>query len=168
VIVATTCYATVRPIVTWREGSEQRVLVESGAILLAFAERFGRLLPPSGKAREDVLAWLMIALTSLGPLSGQAHHWTALDPEKPPAATEHYKALLARCYRVLDEQLTASEYLADAYSIADIAAFPWVERIGWTGLDLAEFPSVVRWRSTLAQRPAVARGVTQPKGVTMN
>lgn len=155
------------PIVSWRQDGAQHSLFESGAILLRFAEMAGALLPAGGVAREETLAWLMVALTGLGPLSGQAHHWTDLAPEKPQAAVTHIVGLVARAYRLLDERLSSQRYLAGTYSIADIAAYPWLVRHGWTGLSLDDYPAIMRWLAEVGERPAVVRGMRIPEGARL-
>jgi GST-like protein len=155
------------PIVRWQDGDEHRVLFESGAILIEFAERFGRLLPSSGKARGDCLAWLMVVLTGLGPMTGQAHHWTDLAPEKPEAAIQHSVNTVKRIYALLDGRLQQDMFLAGAYSIADIAAYPWVHRHGWAGLDLEPYPHLARWLAMVGARPAVQRGMRVPEGAKL-
>jgi GSH-dependent disulfide-bond oxidoreductase len=160
------------PVVAWREtaaaDAPRHVLFESGAILIAFAERHGQLLPASGPARDQALAWLMVALTSLGPMTGQAHHWTDLAPEKPDVAVEFTVRAVARVYRLLDDRLAASEHLAGAYSIADIAAFPWVARASWARLDLTDYPALKRWHDRVVERPAVRRGMAVPDGAILS
>lgn len=145
-------------------------LFESGAILLHLAETHGRLLPPPGDpARAETLAWLMVALTSLGPFTGQAHHWTGLAPEKPEAARRHTVRLVERVYRLLDQRLCALPFLAGAaYSIADIAAFPWVAKRHWAEMTLEAWPHLARWFAEVATRPAVIRGMNVPAGVTLD
>ncbi len=155
------------PIVAWNEGSERRVLFESGAILVDFAERHGRLLPVAGKARGECLAWLMVALTGLGPLTGQAHHWTDLAPVKPEAAIQHSVSIVRRIYKLLDERLEGARFLAGDYSIADIAAYPWVARHDWATLSLDEFPHLRRWLLEVGARPAVGRGMAIPEGAKL-
>jgi GSH-dependent disulfide-bond oxidoreductase len=160
------------PIVRWREaGSEEgreRVLFESGAILIDFAERHGRFLPPSGPGRAETLAWLMVVLTGLGPMTGQAHHWTELAPEKPEAAIRHTVGLVERIYRVMEGRLGETRFLAGGdYSIADIAAFPWIARSGWANVSLDAFDHVRRWRDEVALRPGVARGMAIPAGAKL-
>lgn len=155
------------PIVAWRSEGVRHVLFESGAILMRFAEQAGRLLPPEGTAREETLAWTMVALTGLGPLSGQAHHWTDLAPEKPAAAVRHSVALVERVYRTLDGRLADREHLAGDYSIADVAAYPWIARSHWTTVPLSTHPNLERWFRAVGSRPAVARGMDVPAGVRM-
>ena len=56
-------------------------------------------------------------------------------------------------------------YVADAYSIADIAIWPWVSRYEWQTVDLNAYPNVKRWYISIASRPAVLRGYNVPKDV---
>ncbi|WP_368414575.1 glutathione S-transferase family protein [Falsiroseomonas sp.] len=145
-------------------------LFESGAILLHLAETHGRFLPPAGDpARAQTLAWLMVALTSVGPFTGQAHHWTGLAPEKPEAARLHTVGLVERVYQLLDKRLGAARFLAgDEYSIADIAAFPWVAKKHWAEMALDDRPHLARWFAHIAKRPAVMRGMNVPAGVRLD
>jgi len=144
-------------------------LFESGAILLHLAETHGRFLPRDPAARSETLAWLMVALTSLGPLTGQAHHWTGLAPERPEPARRHAVALVERVYRVLDGRLASQRFLAGAdYSIADIAAYPWVAKRHWAQMTLEDHPHLARWFAELGARPAVIRGMDVPAGVTLD
>lgn len=145
-------------------------LFESGAILMHLAETHGRFLPPPGDpARAETLAWLMVVLTSLGPFTGQAHHWTGLAPEKPEAARRHTVGLVARVYRLLDGRLGTARFLAgEAYSIADIAAFPWVAKRHWAEMTLDDHPNLARWAAEVGARPAVIRGMNVPAGVTLD
>jgi GST-like protein len=156
------------PIVTWVEGGGKRVLFESIAILETFADMAGRLLHARGAARAETLAWTMVAATSLGPLTGQAHHWHDLAPDPNPQAAAHTRSLVARACRVLDRRLGESEYLADDYSIADIAAFPFVARASWARLAIEDFTNLARWHAAVASRPAVARGVAVPVGLRLD
>lgn len=149
------------------DGDEPLVLFESGAILIHLAERHGRFLPTSTRERAEVLKWLMVALTAAGPYTGQAHHWTELAAERPEVAVRHHVGLVARVYRVLDERLAASRYLADDYSIADIALYPWIARHHWAAQSLDDTPSLKRWYAEVGARPAVKRGMLVPAGARL-
>jgi GST-like protein len=94
---------------------------------------------------------------------GQAHHFLRSAKETVPYAIERYTQEVRRLYGVLDKRLTEAAYLADEYSIADIATYPWVARHDWHKVDLAEFPQVKRWFDAMSLRPAVARGMLVPQ-----
>lgn len=135
---------------------------ESGAILVYLAEKTGCLLPQAGASRYAALQWLMFQMGGVGPMFGQAHHFLRFAPEPVPYAIARYGKETQRLYGVLDRRLGESEYLAGAYSIADIATFPWVARHEWQGVDLANFANVARWFAAVGSRPAVIRGMGVP------
>ncbi|MDT8344147.1 MAG: glutathione S-transferase N-terminal domain-containing protein [Thermohalobaculum sp.] len=137
-------------------------LMESGAILLYLAEKYGRF-GGTQTARWQVIEWLMWQMGGLGPMAGQAHHFLHFNPGKAPYAEERYAAETRRLYGVLDHQLAGRDHIAGDYSIADIAAWPWVSRFEWQRIDLASFPNVAAWYRRLAERPAVRRGYAVPK-----
>jgi GST-like protein len=149
-------------------GEPPLVLFESGAILVHLAERHGAFLPVSGPARAETLAWLMVALTSLGPMTGQAHHWTELAPEPSEVALQHTVAMVGRVYRLLQDRLEAHRHLAgDAFSIADIATYPWIARHAWARQSLDTYPSLARWFAEVGARPGVCRGMLVPVGARL-
>lgn len=156
------------PIAVWQDNGTQRVISESGAILLHFGDSESRFLPATGPARDETLMWLMVALTALGPHSSQAHHWSKLASGPSEPALRHYQELATRVYRLLDEQLENQQYLAGDYSIADIAAYPWIDVSRWTTLDIKDFPHLNAWRQNVGERPAVIRGMALPVGVTLD
>jgi len=156
------------PIVQWQEGQQVRVLFESGAILLRFADMFDTLLPRAVDDRHDALSWLMMAVSGLAPTSGQAHYWTALADAPSDAAVEHTVALAARAYGALDARLRGRDYLAGTFSIADIAAYPWIERHPWTSLPLTDYPALQEWFARVGERAAVKRGMAVPKGISLD
>ncbi|WP_395068436.1 glutathione binding-like protein [Paraburkholderia silvatlantica] len=135
-------------------------LFESGAILIYLAAKTGRFMPEDLAARYDVLQWVMFQMGGLGPMLGQAHHFRIYAPEKIEYAVNRYTNEAKRLYNVMETQLEKTEYLAgDAYTIADIAAFPWTRSWQNQGIDLDSLPNVKRWHETIAARPAVKRGV---------
>jgi len=144
-------------------GGRPLVIFESGAILIYLAEKTGKLLPAAPAARIETLEWLMFQMAGVGPMFGQRHHFYRAAPEKVPYALERYTKETHRLYGVLDQRLAAHEYLAGAaYSIADIATYPWVARWEWHDLDWTKFPNVERWFKALGARPAVQRGMAVP------
>ncbi len=140
-------------------------MMESGAILVYLAEKSGRLMPPPGPARWQMLEWLMMQMGSVGPMLGQAHHFHHFHPGKSDYAERRYVEEAKRIYGVLDRRLGEVAYLAGEYSIADIATWPWISRYEWQGIDWAAFPNLRRWYLAIAARPAVQRGYDVPKAV---
>jgi tRNA nucleotidyltransferase (CCA-adding enzyme) len=141
-------------------------MMESGAILVYLAGKAGKLLPQSVRGRYDALQWLMFQMGGVGPMFGQVHHFLRAAKEPVPYAIERYKKETRRLYGVLDGRLAAHEYLADSYSIADIATYPWVARHEWHQVDLADFSNVKRWYDAISARPAVQRGMNVPAAKT--
>lgn len=140
-------------------GGKPYSLFESGAILMYLAEKTGKLMPSEIRSRYVVVQWLMFQMGGIGPLLGQAHHFRAYAPEKIPYAIDRYTNEANRLYSVLDVRLKGHEYLADEYSIADIATFPWLRSYERQGVDLNEYQNVKRWFNSIAERPAVKRGL---------
>lgn len=145
-------------------GGEPFAVFESGAILIYLAEKTGQLLPADAAGRSRVIQWLMFQVGGLGPMLGQAQHFRRFAPQPLPYAIARYTEEAARLYGVLEKRLGESEYLGDAsFSIADIAAYPWVGRADWQGVELADLPQVRRWLDLVGGRPAVARGMRVPQ-----
>lgn len=129
-------------------------LFESGAILLYLAEKTGRFLPTDLRGRSEVLQWLFWQMAGLGPMLGQNHHFNVYAPEKIPYAIDRYVRETARLYGVLDRRLADRDFIAGAYSIADMACYPWIVPHERQGMRLADYPNVQRWFEAIAARPA--------------
>ena len=132
---------------------------ESGAILQYLGRKTGCLYPSDERARTAVDEWLFWQVGGLGPMLGQAHHFRIYAQDKIPYAIERFTEEAKRLYGVLDRRLAAHEYLADTYSIADIATLTWAKFHGKQGIELNGHPNVRRWLETLLARPAVQRGL---------
>jgi len=116
-------------------------LFESGAILLYLAGKTGRFLPTDTRGRYAVLQWLMFQMAGVGPMLGQAHHFRVYAPERITYAVDRYSNEAKRLYRVMNDQLARSRYIAGSeYTIADIAIFPWLRSWKNQGIDWAEHP----------------------------
>ncbi len=152
------------PAIVDREGPDGQPisLMESGAILVYLAGKAGRLLPESVRGRYDALQWLMFQMGGVGPMFGQVHHFLRSAKVADPYGIERYTTETRRLYGVLDARLAGHDYLADEYSIADIATYPWVARHEWHKTRLDDFPNVLRWFKAIANRPAVQRGMAVP------
>jgi GST-like protein len=137
-------------------------MMESGAILIYLADKTGMLLPKSARGCNVALQWLMFQMGGVGPIFGQVHHFLRAAKEPMPYAIERYGKETQRLYGVLNSRLQDHEYLADEYSVADIATYPWVARYEWHKTNLADFPHVKRWFDAISARPAVQRGMKVP------
>jgi len=133
-------------------------LMESGAILLYLAEKTGKLWPQDFPTKWRVLEWLMWQTGGAGPFLGQVHHFVSYNPGKSPYAEERYTGEALRIWRVLDTRLGEETYVAGAYSVADIAIWPWIARFPIQPVDMDDYPNVKRWYLEIAGRPAVQRG----------
>ena len=149
------------PTIVDRE-NENFVVFESGAILIYLAEKTGKLLPEQPEKRSVVLQWLMFQMGGIGPMQGQAHVFYRYAPEKIEYAINRYQKETLRLYQVLDDQLKNKEYLADDFSIADIATWPWVRRHQWAGVEIEKLYNLRRWVENLENRPAFQKGIEVP------
>jgi GSH-dependent disulfide-bond oxidoreductase len=137
-------------------------LAESGAILFWLAERSGTFLPRHGAERYEVMQWLMVQMASIGPMFGQLNHFRILPKGSEPYALGRYAAQAERLYRLLDDRLAAQAWIGGgAYSIADIATYPWALYLAQHGFDPAGYPALLRWRDAIGTRPAVGRANTR-------
>jgi glutathione S-transferase/GST-like protein len=135
---------------------------ESGAILLYLAEKTGRLMPRDPAGRSLVIQWLMFQMSGIGPMMGQANVFYRYLPDKIPVAIQRYHGEVRRLFGVLDRQLATREYLADHYSIADIANWAWVRTAKWSGVAYDDLPNLARWVRGIRARPAVQAGILKP------
>ena len=149
-----------------RSGPEPVHVFESGAILLHLAEKFGAFLP-TDNSRAEVLSWLFWQIGSAPFIGGGFGHFYAYAPEKYEYPINRYAMETKRLFDVADQRLATSEYLGgDAYTIADIATFPWLAPFvegniyneAKTFLSIDEYEHVGRWARQIAERPAVKRG----------
>lgn len=138
---------------------------ESGAILLYLAEKTGRFIPPDLRGRVEVLQWLFWQMGGLGPMLGQNHHFALYAPQKIPYAIERYVNETSRLYQVLDNRLADREYMAGAYSIADMASYPWIVPWKRQQQDIELFPNLKRWFEAIRARPAVVKAYEISKAV---
>jgi GSH-dependent disulfide-bond oxidoreductase len=146
-------------------GGEPISLFESGAMLLYLADKTGRFIPKDVRGRADVLQWLFWQMAGLGPMAGQNHHFTQYAPETIPYAIERYVKETNRLYGVLNKRLADREFVAGAYSIADMAAYPWIVPHERQGQNLSDFPHLKRWFEAIKARPATIRAYDKAKEV---
>ena len=149
-----------------RSGPTPIRVFESGAILIYLAEKFGAFLPAAGAQRAECLSWLFWQMGSAPFLGGGFGHFYAYAPTKIEYAIDRYAMEVKRQLDVLDQRLAQSAYLAgDAYTIADMAVWPWYGTLvngqlyeAGEFLQVQAYSNVLRWTNQIAQRPAVKRG----------
>ena len=140
-----------------KSGSAPVSIFESGAILLYLAEKTGKLLSPDLQARFDTLQWVFWQVGGLGPMTGQLVNFKRSDV-KNDGAIERFSKETARLYGVLNRRLEKTKYLGgDAFSIADIAAYPWAAPYNLFEMDPDQFPHAERWLDAVGQRPATLK-----------
>jgi len=136
-------------------GGDPVSIFESGAILLYLAEKTGKFIPESLRGRTEVLQWLFWQMGGLGPMAGQNHHFGLYAPEKIPYAIDRYVKETNRLYGVLNKRLADREFIAGDYSIADMAAYPWIVPWQKQQQNLDDFPNLKRWFENIQARPSV-------------
>lgn len=136
---------------------------ESGAIMLYLAEKSGQLIPADSKGRSRVMQWLMFQMGGVGPMMGQANVFYRAMEEKLQPAIDRYQNETYRLFTVLDAQLNRQEWLADDFSIADIANWCWVRLHFWSGVPLDGLDGLQRWKQVMDERPACMRGIEVPE-----
>jgi glutathione S-transferase len=149
------------PVIVDRDAGDFPVF-ESGAIMVYLAEKAGALLPSDAKGRSRVIQWLMFQMGGVGPMMGQANVFFRYFPEKIQPAIDRYQREGRRLMEVLDRRLGESRWLADDYSIADIANWCWASTHEWSGISVEGLPNLQRWLTEVGERPAVKKGRDVP------
>lgn len=133
-------------------------LFESGAILQYLGEKTGRFIGDTPREWAEITVWLMWQMGGLGPMAGQAHHFLQYAPQEVPYAKERYTNEVNRLYGVLNKRLADRDYVAGAYSIADMAIWPWAILWQRQEQDIRQFPHMESWLERVGSRPAVQKG----------
>jgi GSH-dependent disulfide-bond oxidoreductase len=148
-------------------GGKPFTCFESGAILIYLAEKTGKFMPKDAAARYDVLQWLMIQMTGVGPMFGQLVHFKRFAPQGNDYSLARYQTEVRRLYDVLETRLGQSAYLGGPdYSIADIATFPWTRQHDFMGVKWDDHKNCARWFNAIAERPAVKRALAKVETIT--
>jgi GST-like protein len=152
------------------DGGAPIPVFESGAILeylgdKDIGDKTGKFLPKDPRARAEVVQWTYWQVGGLGPMAGQNHHFAHYAPEKIPYAIDRYVKETNRLYGVMNKRLADRDFLAGAYSIADMACYPWIVPYERQGQDLAQFPHLKRWFEAIQARPATIRAYDRAKEI---
>ncbi len=149
------------------DGGEPLSVFESGAILVYLADKIGRFLPTEVRPRKTVLEWLFWQVGGLGPMAGQNHHFVQYAPEKLPYAIDRYVNETNRLYGVLDRRLRGRAFIAgEAYTIADMACYPWIVPWKKQMQTLDDFPDLRRWFDAVRARPATLRAYEKGQAIS--
>lgn len=141
-------------------------IFESGAVMIYLAKKAKMFLPEDLVGEMKILPWLFWQVGGLGPMMGQAMHFSVFAKEKIPYAINRYKEEALRLFKVADKELAQHKYLGgDEYSIADMATYPWIVPYEKLGLDLEKFPNLKAWFENIAERPAVIRAYKKAKEI---
>jgi len=142
-------------------------IFESGTILQHLGRKSGQFYPQVERARADVEQWLFWQVGGVGPMAGQANHFRIYGPtflkdqRMLSYGANRYTNEVHRLWGVADKRLADREYLAGDYSIADMAAWPWMRTPVNFGIDMREFPNAKAWVERIAARPAVKAAVEE-------
>jgi GSH-dependent disulfide-bond oxidoreductase len=147
------------------DGGAPISVFESGAILEYLADKTGRFLPKTTRERFDVLQWTYWQMANVGPMFGQAFHFTKYAPEHIEYALTRYTKEVERLLGVLDDRLADREFICGDYSIADMATYPWIVVTERLDHPLDDCPFVQAWLARLKARPATTRAYDAAKVV---
>ena len=148
------------------DGGEAISVFESGAILRYLADKTGRFGGTGVRERTVVDEWLFWQMAGLGPMTGQYGHFHVYAPQDIGYAKDRYRKEAERLLGVLDKRLEGRDFIAgEEYSIADMAAYPWISPYDKAPIDLAPFANVRRWQAAIRARPATQRAYALSKQV---
>jgi len=149
------------PVITDDASGTSLTIFESGAILIYLAETYGaHLLPSHGPERWEVLKWLFAQVAYAGPMLGQHNHFQFVASQTDSYGGRRYRDQAGRVYRDFDDRLREVTWLGGAaYSIADIAMYPWAGYLKRHGFDENDHPHILRWRKRIDAREQVRRAV---------
>ena len=142
-------------------------IFESGAIMIYLAEKTGKLLPSDPAKKSEVLQWLMFQMGGIGPMMGQANVFYRYFPEKLQSVIDRYQNESKRLFTVIDKHLESNQYLAQHFSIADIANWSWIRIHKWSGVEIEDLPNLKRWMDEINLRPACIKGVEIPRALEL-
>ena len=142
-------------------------IFESGAIMIYLAEKTGELLPSDPVKKSEVLQWLMFQMGGVGPMMGQANVFYRYFPERLQSVIDRYQNESKRLFTVIDKHLQSNQYLAQDFSIADIANWSWIRIHKWSGVEINDLPNLNRWMDEISLRPACIKGIQIPRSLEL-
>ncbi|MGC1571121.1 MAG: glutathione binding-like protein, partial [Pseudolabrys sp.] len=143
-------------------GGKPYTVIESGAILIYLAEKTGKFIPHEPVARYETLQWVILQVANLGPMSGQHVHFSRFAVPGNDYSAKRYRTQVLKLFDVYEQRLTAQPYVTgNDYTIADIAAWPWLRNFELLAVDPGQYPTVKKWVDKIAARDAVKRALAQ-------
>ena len=149
-------------------GGKPYTCFESGAILLYLAEKSGKFLSHDMAIKYDEIQWLMVQMSTVGPMFGQHVHFMRFAPKGNDYSASRYTTQAIRVSEVIEQRLAHHAYLGGAhYSVADIATFPWSRNIPalMGEAAAAKFPHTMAWVAKINERPAVKAALAKVDAV---
>jgi GST-like protein len=141
-------------------GGKPYTVIESGAILIYLAEKTGKFIPHEPVARYDTLQWLVLQVANVGPMSGQHVHFSKFAGPGHDYSAKRYRTQVVKLFDLYEERLATRPYVAGSeYTIADIAAWPWLRNFELLTIDPAKCPTIKAWADKIAGRDAVKRAL---------
>src|SRR5437764_8394296 len=150
------------------DGGKPLPVFESGAILFYLADKTGQFIPKDLRGRAETTQWLFWQMGNLGPMAGQNNHFSNYAVDKLQYAMDRYRNEVNRLYGVLNKRLADRAYVADDYSIADMAIYPWIVPWERQGQKLSDFSHLKRWFESIRSRAAVGRAYAKAKEINPN
>lgn len=148
-------------------GGKPYTVIESGAILLYLADKTGKFVPKDKAAYFDMMQWLMVQMANLGPMCGQLVHFSRYAGAGQDYGHSRYRTVVNKIFDVYEQRLAGRAYVAgDEYTIADMAAFPWLRNVALLGIDLGKRPHVKAWVDKLEGREAIKRALAKVATIT--
>jgi len=143
-------------------GGTPYTVIESGAILLYLAEKTGKFIPHDPVKRYDLIQWLMVQMANLGPMCGQLVHFSKFGGPGQDYGISRYRTTVNKLFDLYDRRLASQPYVVgNDYTIADIAAFPWLRNVGLLGIDMSTRPNVKAWVERIEARDGVKRALAK-------
>lgn len=148
------------PIILDREAPQGApiAIFEPSAILMYLAEKSGQFMPKVPAEKFEVLQWLLFENSKIGPIFGNNKHFMFHATETVPYAVKRFNNETKRICSIIEKQLGENKFLAGEYSIADMAAYPWIKDYERLGIPEDEIPNICGWLDRLNQRKATQAG----------
>jgi len=140
-------------------------MMQTGAIMIYLADKYGKFLPKDPAKRTEAMQWLMWHMGDQAPILGQCHHFLRFNAGKSEYSEKRFHTAASHLYDVLNKRLEGRDYMVDEYSIVDMAVWPWISRYEWHQIDLQDYPNVRAWYQRILAREPVQRGYQVPKNM---